>query len=83
MVQMRFEMNASPKIRLREAIESGSIDFMRKVIAPEVTKTATKITSAATAGRPSRVIRGTRRRVLEVARRMESVESEGRTNRCR
>jgi hypothetical protein len=56
---------------------------MRRVIAPEVTKTATKITSAATVGRPLRVIRGTRRRVLEVARRMESVENDGRTNRCR
>jgi len=41
-----------------------------------------KIPTATTTGNPSSATNGERRRMLEIARRRESVEKEGRTNRC-
>ena len=82
-VQRRFEAMVSPKMRLRETIESGSRSLMTRVIAAEVAGIVIKITNAAARGKPSSTTSGVRRRTMETARRTERVEKEGRTNRCR
>lgn len=83
MNQMRFETNASPKIRLRETTESGSSAFITRVIIPEVANTPTKITGVTMMGRPSRTVSGANRRTFETARRTARAAKDGRTNRCR
>ena len=83
MTHTRFEARVSPKVRLRETIESESKALMMKVIKPEDANMATKTTSATITGNPSRTTRGARRKMLESVRRMERVEKDGRTKRCR
>jgi hypothetical protein len=56
---------------------------MMKVIKPEDANMATKTTSATITGNPSSTTRGARRKMLESVRRMERVEKDGRTKRCR
>ena len=83
MVQSRLEVSVSPNIRLRETIESRSKALMTYVTAPEAAGVTMKIPTATTKGNPSSATSGYRRRMLEIARRTERVEKEGRTNRCR
>lgn len=78
-----FEANTKPKVRLRETIESGSDSLMTDVTSPDVAKMARKTPAAASVGSRSIATRGTRMATFESARRIEIVEKEGRTKRCR
>ncbi len=53
------------------------------MIRPEEANIAMKTTGAIPNGNPSSATSGRRRRRLEMARRTERVENDGRTNRCR
>ena len=81
--QTRLEVSVSPNVRLRETIESESRALMMKVIKPEDANMPMKITNATATGSPSSTTSGARRKMLETVRRMERIEKDGRTKRCR
>jgi hypothetical protein len=81
--QTRFEMNESPKILRRDTIESRSSALIKKVMTQAVAKMVTKIMGTARTGNRSSATRGARRIRFEIARRIERIENDGRTNRCR
>ena len=81
--QMMLEAKAKPNIRLREIIESPSMDLMMYVTRADVLIIAMKMPIAAMTGNPSSATHGPRRSALDKARRTERVKNEGRTNRCR
>jgi hypothetical protein len=56
---------------------------MTKVIRPEDANMAMKTIRAIATGSPSSTTKGVSKKILEIVRRIERVEKDGRTNRCR